>query len=157
MRRRAPIDADGGRQTASTDLQIACRVVDRSGAVPVLTSLVDSEVGRHRTISVRAILVACQPNALARHHKAHLVEVARVINAMNDDQRASLGIVDHDPAQTYHRVDRLFNKLCDVLDAGHVADGVQVDAKWLANRLATAAVPAEVRTSRSGAVDGTDV
>src|ERR1019366_1501959 len=157
MRRRAPIDADGGRQTASTDLQIACRVVDRSGAVPVLASFLDSEVGRHRTISFRALLVACQLNALARHHKGHLVEVARVINAMSDDQRASLGIVDHDPVQTYHRVDRLFNKLCDVLDAGHVAGDVRVDAKWLANRLATAAVPKEFRTSSSVAVDGTDV
>jgi hypothetical protein len=119
--------------------------------------LVDSEVGRHRTISVRAILVACQLNALARHHKGHLVEVARVINAMSDEQRASLGIVDHDPDQTYHRVDRLFNKLCDALDAGHVVEGVRVDAKWLANRLAAGAVPAEFRTSSSVAVDGTDV
>ena len=101
--------------------------------------------------------MACQLNALARHHKAHVVEVARVINAMSDEQRATLGILDHDPGQTYHRVDRLFNKLCDVLDAGHVVDGVRVDAKWLANRLATAAVPVEFRTSSSVAVDGTDV
>ncbi len=77
-------------------------------------------MGRHRTISVRGLLVACQLNALARHHRAHLVEVARIINALTDEQRAELGIVKHDPAQTYDRVDRLFNRLCDVLDAGHV-------------------------------------
>jgi len=123
----------------------------------VLAQLVDSDVGRPRTISVRALLVAAQLNALARHHKGHLVEVARVVNAMTNEQRAWLGIVDHDPAQTYHRVDRLFNKLCDVLDAGHVFDGVRVDAKWLANQLAAAAVPVEFRTSSSVAVDGTDV
>jgi hypothetical protein len=157
MRQRAPVDADGGRATSHGDLQVACRVADRSGAIPVLTSLVDSEVGRPRTISVRALLVSCQLNALARHHKGHLVEVARVINAMTNEQRAWLGIVDHDPAQTYHRVDRLFNRLCDALDAGRVVDGFRVDAKWLANRLAAAAVPAEFRTSRSVAVDGTDV
>jgi hypothetical protein len=119
--------------------------------------LVDSEVGRPRTISLRGLLVAAQLNALARHHKGHVVEVARVVNAMTADQRDRLGIVDHDPDETYHRVDRLFNKLCDALDAGHVVDGVLVDAKWLANRLATAAVPAEFRTSSSVAVDGTDV
>ncbi len=154
---RAPLDANGGRATSSTDLQIACRVVDRAGVVPVLTPLIDAEVGRHRTISVRGLLVACQLNALARHHRAHLVEVARTINAMTDEHRASLGIVKHDPAETYDRVDRLFNKLCDVLDAGHVVDGVRVNAKWLANRLAASAVPTEFRTSSSVAVDGTDV
>ncbi len=154
---RAPLDANGGRATSSTDLQIACRVVDRAGVVPVLTPLIDAEVGRHRTISVLGLLVACQLNALARHHRAHLVEVARTINAMTDEHRASLGIVKHDPAETYDRVDRLFNKLCDVLDAGHVVDGVRVNAKWLANRLAASAVPTEFRTSSSVAVDGTDV
>jgi hypothetical protein len=155
--KRAPIDAHGGRATSTTDLQIACRVVDSTGVVPVLTPLLDAEVGRRRTISVRGLLVACQLHALARHHRAHLVEVARTINAMTAEQRASLGIVKHDPAETYDRVDRLFNKLCAVLDAGHVVDGRRVDARWLANRLAAAAVPAEFRTSSSVAIDGTDV
>src|SRR5579875_3391416 len=157
MTRRAPIDAHGGRATSPTDLQIACRIVDRAGVVPVLSGLLDSEVGRHRTISVRALLVAFQLNALARHHRAHLVEVARIINAFTEDQRAQLGIARHAPDQTYNRVDRLFNRLCDVLDEGHFVDGTQVDAKWLANRLAAASIPKEFRTSRSIAVDGTDV
>ena len=157
MKRRAPLDGDGGRATTSADLQIASRLVDRSGVAPVLSPLVDAEVGGHRTISVRGLLVACQLNALARHHQAHLVEVARIINALTDDQRACLGIVDHEPTRTYDRVDRLFNKLCAVLDAGPVVDGVRVDAKWLANRLAAAAVPGELRTSTSVAIDGTDV
>jgi hypothetical protein len=157
MNRRAPIDANGGRATSATDLQIACRIVDRSGVAPVLSELLDAEVGRHRTISVRGLLIALQLNALARHHRAHLVEVARIINAMTDAQRTELGIARHDPEQTYNRVDRLFNRLCDVLDAGHVVDGVQADAKWLANRLAGASIPKEFRTSSSIAVDGTDV
>jgi len=157
MNRRAPLDGGGGRPTSNADLQLACRIVDRAGVVGVLSPLLDAEVGRHRTISVRGLLVACQRNALARHHRAHLVEVARIINALTDEQRASLGIVRHDPAQTYDRVDRLFNRLCDALDAGHTADGARVDARWLANRLAAVAVPAEFRTSRSVAVDGTDV
>jgi hypothetical protein len=157
MSRRAPIDANGGRATSATNLQIACRIVDRAGVVPLLSPLLDAEVGRHRTISVRGLLVAFQLNALARHHRAHLVEVARIVNALTDEQRAELGIVRHDPEQTYNRVDRLFNRLCDVLDAGHVIDGVRVEAKWSANRLAAAAVPKEFRTSSSVAVDGTDV
>jgi hypothetical protein len=157
MKPRAPIDGAGGRATSNTDLQIACRLVDRAGVVPLLTPFMDAEVGRHRTISVRCLLVACQLNALARHHRAHLVEVARIVNAFTDDQRATLGIVKHDPDQTYDRVDRLFNKLCDVLDAAHTLDGVRIDAKWLANRLTAAAVQKEFRTSSSVAVDGTDI
>jgi hypothetical protein len=153
VKRRAPLDGAGGRATSNADLQIACRIVDKAGVIPVLAPLMDAEVGRHRTISVRGLLVACQLNAMARHHRAHLVEVARIINALTDDQRAVLGIVKHDPTQTYDRVDRLFNKLCDVLDAGHPG----VNAKWLANRLAAASVPSEFRTSSSVAVDGTDV
>jgi len=153
MKRRAALDPTGGRATSNTDLQIACRIVDRAGVVDVLSPLMDAEVGRHRTISVRGLLVACQLNAMARHHRAHVVEVARIVNALAEDQRAALGIVKHDPIQTYDRVDRLFNKLCVVLDTGHPG----VDAKWLANRLAGAAVPAEFRTSSSVAIDGTDV
>ena len=60
--------------------------------------------------------MACQLNALVRHHKAHLIEVARIINALTDDQRSRLGIVKHDPTQTYDRVDRPFTKLADVLE-----------------------------------------
>ena len=70
MRRRAPIDAHGGRATSNTDLQIACRVVDRPASCQSCRA-VDAEVGRHRTIRP-GLLVACQLNALARHHRAHL-------------------------------------------------------------------------------------
>jgi hypothetical protein len=112
-----------------------------------------AETGRHRVLGLKALLVACQLNALARHHKGHLIEVARVINALTDDQRERLGIVNHDPAQIYDRVDRTFTKLAQVLDAGHSG----IDAKWFANALAQAAVPEEFRQSRSVAVDGTDV
>jgi hypothetical protein len=48
MKRRAPIDAHGGRATSNADVQIACRIVDRAGVVPFLSALLDTEVGRHR-------------------------------------------------------------------------------------------------------------
>ncbi len=96
MTRRAPIDTEGGRPATLAELRSACDVVDRSGVVAVLAPLVDAAVGRHRTISVRGLLVACQLNALARHHRAHLVEVARVVNALTDRQREMLGISKHD-------------------------------------------------------------
>jgi hypothetical protein len=132
-------------------------VVDLSGVVGLLEPLATPEVGRPRAIGVRAFLVAAQVNSLARHHRGHLVEVARVINAWSTAQRARLVVTGHDPAQTYHPADRLFNKLCEVLDAGHVAGGVALDAKWLANRLALASVPRQFLRSSSLAVDGTDI
>lgn len=157
MTTRAPLDATGGRPTASTDLQIACRIVDRSGVVPVLESLLDADVGRHRTLTIRGLLVACLLNARARHHRAHLIEVARVINALTDRQRSELGFRLHDPEQTYDRIDRLFLRLCEALEGGYAVGGKLVDAKWLANLFAAAAVPKAFRTSRAIAVDGTDL
>src|ERR1700730_7533453 len=103
----------------------------------------DAEVGRHRTISVRGLLVACQLNALARHHRAHLIEVARVINALRDEQRERLGVVDHDPGRTYDRVDRAFTKLATILESGVAG----ISDKEFANRLAQSAVPEEFRQS----------
>jgi len=153
MSRRAPLDSSGGRPTTGHELQVAFGIVDRSGVIPMLEPHFDAEVGRHRTISLRGLLVACQLNALARHHKAHLIEVARVINALTDEQRDRLGIVDYDPDQTYHRVDRTFTKLAGILDFGLVG----INAKWLANQLALAAIPEEFKISSSVAVDGTDV
>jgi hypothetical protein len=119
--------------------------------------MLDAEVGRHRTLTVRGLLVACQLNAMGRHHKGHLIEVARIVNALSDEQRHQLGFRLHDPAQTYDRLDRLFLQVCEALEAGEIVDGVVIDARWMANRLAAAAVPKEFRTSSSVAVDGTDV
>jgi hypothetical protein len=72
---------------------------------------------------------------------------------MTDDQRDGLGFTRHDPEQTYDRLDRLFTRLAGVLDAGLAG----MTPKWFANRLALAAIPEELRTSASVAVDGTDV
>ncbi|MDQ6947048.1 MAG: hypothetical protein M3256_12480 [Actinomycetota bacterium] len=113
----------------------------------------DAAVGRHREISLTGLLVACQLNALARHHKGHLIEVARVINALTGEQRQRLGIVDHDPDRTYDRVDRAFTKLAAILESGVAG----ITAKDFANKLAQAAVPEESRQSSSVAVDGTDL
>ncbi len=152
-RHRAPLDATGGRPTTGHELQLACGIVDRAGVVDALEPYFVAEVGRHRTLKLKALLVACQLNALSRHHKGHLIDVARVINALTDQQRAELGIERHDPGLTYDRVERTFTKLAEVLDAGHPG----IDAKWFANSLAQAAIPEEFRQSRSIAVDGTDV
>ena len=152
-RARAPLDSSGGRPTTGHELQLASGIVDRSGVVAVLDPFFTAEVGRHHTISLRALLVACQLNALVRHHKAHLIEVARLINSMTDDQRERLGIIKHDPAQTYDRVDRAFTKLAVLLESGVAG----ITAKDLANKLALAAIPDEFWVSSSVAVDGTDV
>jgi hypothetical protein len=150
---RAPLDAAGGRPTTAHDIQLAVGIINCSGVLDLLEPLFVAEVGRHRVIKLKAFLVACQLNALSRHHRGHLIEIARVINALTDEQHAELGIEHHDPKLTYDRVVRTFTKLAEVLDAGHPG----IDAKWFANSLAQAAVPEELRQSRSIAIDGTDV
>src|SRR5947207_14708572 len=97
-RHRAPLDSSGGRPTTGHEMQLAVGIVDRSGLVDVLEPYFVAEVGRHRTLKLKALLVACQLNALSRHHEGHLIEVARVINALTADQRTQLGIERHDPA-----------------------------------------------------------
>ncbi len=97
--------------------------------------------------------MAFQINALRRHHQAHLVEAARVLNAMTDGQRERLGVTRWDPAETYPRVERLFVEVATVLETGEAG----VDATWFANQLARAAIPKDVLTSHSVAVDGTDL
>jgi hypothetical protein len=89
---RAPLDAAGGRPTTAHDLQLALGIINRSGVLKTLEPLFVAEVGRHRVIKLKAFLVACQLNALSRHHRGHLIEIGRVINAMTDQQRGELGI-----------------------------------------------------------------
>jgi hypothetical protein len=150
---RPPLDTSGGRPTTAAELNVARQLVDRSGLVELLGPHIDAEVGRPRTLSLLGFLVAAQLNALHRHHQAHLVEIARVLNALTDDQRSSVGIVAWDPDEVYLRVERLFAKLAQVLDSGEAG----IDAAGFANRLARAAIPKDLLTSKSVAVDGTDV
>ena len=146
--RRAPLDTAGGRPTTAAELQTALRIVHRSGVLERLTPEFENEVGRPRTLTLIGFLVAAQLNALARHHRGHLVEIARTLNALTGEQRTRLGMVRWDPAEAYDRVERIFVRLCRVLDG---------DAGWFANALATAAIPEEMRTSSAVAVDGTDL
>lgn len=79
--------AMAGGPPAKLTCRSRSRIIDRSRVVPVLSTLMDPDVGRHRTVSLRGLLVACQLNALARHHRCDLVEVARIIHAFTDDHR----------------------------------------------------------------------
>jgi len=157
VKRRAPIDTVGGRATGETDLQVARQLISKAGVLRLLTPLLETGLGRPRTLPLEAFLVAAQLNALQRHHQGHLVEIARILNAMTPEQHASLGIREWDPAEAYDRVERLFVSLCKVLEERPVVDGVEVDAGWFAIRIMTASIPAKFRTSSSVAVDGTDV
>ena len=150
---RPPLDPHGGRPTTAAELTGARRVIDRSGLLEALGAHFEAEVGRPRTLSLLGFLVAAQLNALHRHHQGHLVEIVRVLNALTEGQRSSLGIFAWDPDEAYGRVERLFAKLCRILETGQAG----IDAAGFANALARAAIPADILTSRSVAVDGTDV
>ncbi len=82
---RPPLDTSGGRPTNGAELNIARQLVEKSGVLPVLAPQVDAQTGRTRHLSLLGLLVALQLNALRRHHKAHLVEAARVLNALTED------------------------------------------------------------------------
>ena len=94
-----------------------------------------------------------QINALRRHHRAHIVQAARTLNAMTPEQRDALGIRNWDEAEAYPRVDWLFCRLSRVLDSKEAG----IDATGFANALARAGISSDVILSTSVAVDGTDV
>ena len=115
---RAPLDQVGGRTPSGAEVSVARQLVERSGLVDALGPSIDAEVGRPRHLSLLGFLVASQLNAINRHHQGHLVEVARTLNALTDQQRQSLGVTSWDPDESYPRVARLFTKLCQVLESG---------------------------------------
>lgn len=82
-----------------------------------------------------------------------MIDVARLMNAMTGEQRASLGITDWDEPQAYGRVDWLYNRLCEVLSAG--IEGI--DAQWFVDRFVKSSIPKRYQMTHSVAVDGTDV
>jgi len=98
---RAPLDVSGGRPTSPGELEIARQLVRRSGIARRLTPALEAEVGRPRELTLEGLLVALQLNALRRHHQAHLVEAARVLNALTDAQRNALGQERWDPGPEF--------------------------------------------------------
>jgi len=158
---RSPVDTSGGREPTRAEFEAAVELIRRSRLLETLSGKLDSPTGRPRALSLEGFLVAAQLNALRPHHQAHLVEIARTLNAMSEDQRLRLGIARWDSAEAYDRVEYLFVKLTRLLQAGIDAeiDGrrERVDAQFFANRLVGAAVPEDAWCSSSVAVDGTDV
>jgi len=155
------VDTSGGREPTGAEFEAAVELIRRSGLLEALSAKLDSPTGRPRALSLEGLLVAAQLNALRPHHQAHLVEIARTLNAMSEDQRLRLGIARWNPTEAYDRVQYLFVKLTRLLQAGFEAeiDGrrERVDTQFFANRLVWAAVPEDAWCSSSIAVDGTDV
>jgi len=157
---RSPVDTSGGREPTRAEFEAAVELIRRSRLLETLSGKLDSPTGRPRALSLEGFLVAAQLNALRPHHQA-LVEIARTLNAMSEDQRLRLGIARWDCAEAYDWVHYLFVKLTRLLQAGFDAeiDGrrERIDAQFFANRLVGAAVPEDAWCSSSIAVDGTDV
>src|SRR5579883_324814 len=122
-KRRPPLDTSGGRAIGPTEFLMASQVIEKSGVLPVLTPLIETRVGRPRTLTLKAFLVAAQVNALHRHHQGHLVEIARALNAFTPDQLAALGVTGWEPEEAYDRTERLLLALSRVLEEGPVVDG----------------------------------
>jgi hypothetical protein len=158
---RAPINTSGGRRPTDDEFRQAIQLIGRSGVLEALQARLDSRAGRPRALSLQGFLVAAQLNAFARHHAAHLTQIARTLNALSDDQRKALGIGRWNPEQAYDRVEYLFLKLSKALERGweSCVDGrtERIDSQWFGNRISRAAFGDDAPRSRSLAVDGTDV
>jgi hypothetical protein len=160
-RTRAPIHTSGGRPPTAEEFTTACRMVELSGVLEPLRAQLDHVDGRPRSLSVEGLLVAMQVNALRRHHRAQVVEAARMLNAFSARQLAALGVTNWNPVEAYDRTDRLFNLLDKALKKGWDAmvDGepVRIDADWFLERWLRASIVGLPATSSAVAIDGTDV
>lgn len=115
MNPRPPLDTGGGRPTGPTELQMARKVIEKSGVLPVLTLFIETGVERPRTLTLKAFLVAAHLNALHRHHQGHLV--GDLPGAERTHSRASrFAGCDGEPAQAYDRLERMFVSLCRVVE-----------------------------------------
>ncbi|MEX0755063.1 MAG: hypothetical protein WD206_01420 [Actinomycetota bacterium] len=55
---------------------------------------------------MEALLVAFYLNGIRRHHKSHVVELARILNSLSSDQLDALGVRKWNPTEAYDRTDR---------------------------------------------------
>ncbi|MGA2529091.1 MAG: hypothetical protein ABSG36_08005 [Acidimicrobiales bacterium] len=109
---RPPLDLSGGRRPTTEEFSLARQIVRRSRVLEALSPHFEVEVGRPRHLPLEALLVALQMNALQRSHQAHLIDIARLLNALEDEERDKLGIKHWDKEEAYARVTWLFSKLC---------------------------------------------
>lgn len=151
--RRPPLDTSAGRPPTSEEFSLAMGIIRRSGVVADLEPHLVAPTGRHRHLPLTALLVALQINALQRRHQALLINAARTINSLTPQQLETLGIAKWEPEHTYRRVQWLYGRLCDLLNAGTAG----IDPDSFANRIANAAIPNRYRQSPALAVDGTDI
>ena len=151
--RRAPLNATGGRPPTAEEFSLALDIVRRSRVIGQLDPHLAATTGRHRHLTLLALLVALQINALGRRHQALLINAARTLNSLTPHQLKTLGIERWEPEHTYRRAQWLYTRLCQLLDSGAAG----IDADVFANRLANAAIPARHRRSSALAVDGTDI
>jgi hypothetical protein len=160
---RACVDVRPHGGTSQALFLEAQHIVEASGLAPVLEDLVDSPLGRPRSLSVRGLLHAATVNGLRKNHVAHISEWARALNGYEPWQLRYLGINRWDPDQSYQRTSRLFVKIWKGLKAGsHMGaggTGHAVTAHWVMNQLIAASLfdLSDNERSRSLAVDATPV
>jgi hypothetical protein len=160
-RARAPIDLKGNRRFTTGQVQTLRRLLQTSGVLEPVTDRLHASSGRPRSLTVLAFIWATLVNGTQRHHQAHVVELARILNSLTADQLGILGVVAWSEHLSYGRVDRMFNDLCKALEDGWeaIVDGVPtwIDAEWYGNRLIGPSLANLPATSRSLAVDDTNI
>jgi hypothetical protein len=157
---RAPIDVAGAGAPTEEEFKTASSIIDRSGLVDLLSPYVDSDVGRPRTMPLRALLVAVMINALRTGHAAHLVRITRVVNSFSGAQQRALGIDGWLEQGSYHRVARLVDRVIEVVEGWEELGGATPEAASgsdVLNKLLEASCPPDLLLSGSVAIDGTDV
>ncbi len=147
-RARPPVDTSCGVRPTPQEFADARRIV--GPAVEALIPLVDSHIGRPRSLSVEGLLVAMVVTTSRAHHRVAVVEFAKTLNAFSPSQLEAVGIRDWNEVEAYDRVDRLFNKVTKAMEGSS-------ESQAIADLLIDGSLHDLRVRSRSVAVDGTDV
>lgn len=133
----------------------ACAVVDESGVLPAVESLVHAQTGRRRQFTARALLVGLILHSIRGAKTMVLTEVVETLSDLTPSQRQQLGLVS-DLNITYAMVWHGFDKLASALDQSSTV-GTVLTTEEMADRLLIGSIPPNYEVSESLAIDGTDV
>jgi hypothetical protein len=157
------INFRGARPPRTREIHEAIAQVRQSGVVPVLQARLNRRADANRRLSILGYETAVTLHGWTRHHRMHLVEVVRLINAFTPSTLRLLGMPDWHYDGCYDRFQRLFTAISRALKHGwHHADPdtnvtTFIDLNWYRQRAGLAPVPLDLIRGCALAIDGTDM
>lgn len=160
---RRPVSVAHERPPRDRDLDWVLLVLGRlpDGFMDTLASRCGDTRGRPSSYTARHVLIAWLLLATKEGHHAEITDAVGQLVAMNPRQRTLIDLPDVPRQRAYKRFCDKFERIRACLEEGfdlNLPDdtSVRVDLDWFVNAIPRAAIPPDLLTSTTRAVDGTD-